>query len=87
MDLILDKFGRILIPKAVRRRLGLAPGTKLRLEVGEGGIVLQPLADEPPLVEREGILISTASLEDGTDLDVVDRIRELRRSRLLDGPG
>lgn len=82
MHLTLDKFGRIVIPKAVRRRLGLEPGTRLRLEVGERGIVLEPLGEEAPLVEKDGLLVSTATLDaDREDFDVVEGIRELRRSR------
>lgn len=82
MHLTLDKFGRIVIPKAVRRRLGLQPGTRLRLEVGDGEIVLEPLGEEASLIEKDGLLVSTATLDaDREYFDVVERIRELRRSR------
>lgn len=83
MNITLDKFGRIVIPKAVRRRLGLRAGAELRLEVGDRRVVLEPVAEEPPLVEKDGILVSTSSLEeDATSFDVVEWIRAQRRGRL-----
>lgn len=85
MNVVIDKFGRIMIPKAVRKRLGLGTGTKLRLAVDGREIVLAPIADEPPLVERDGILVSTASLDvDASSSDVVERIRAHRNERLQD---
>lgn len=87
MNIVIDKFGRIVIPKAIRRKLGLEPGTKLRLEVEDREIVLQPVADEAPLVERDGILVSTASLEGASSFDIVERIRAHRADRTHDRGG
>ena len=88
MMVILDKFGRIVIPKAVRRRLGLEAGTELSLEADDGEIVLRPVVETPPLVEKDGILVSTAALdEDATSFDVVERIRLHRRDRIRDRGG
>jgi AbrB family looped-hinge helix DNA binding protein len=88
MNVILDKFGRIVIPKAVRRRLGLEAGTELSLKADNGEIVLRPVAERPPLVERDGILVSTAVLdEDATSFDIVERIRLHRRDRIHDQGG
>ncbi len=35
--------GRVVIPADVRRRLGIKPGTKLEVDVRDGGIVMKPL--------------------------------------------
>ena len=44
MTVKMDKFGRVLIPKDVRREQGLAPGTELEIERCEaGGVRLVPL--------------------------------------------
>lgn len=88
MNVTLDRFGRIVIPKPIRRRLGLEAGAELRLEAENGTIVLRPVSDKPPLVVRDGIMVSTATLEvDAGAFDVVDRIRAQRRDRLRDQGG
>ena len=37
MNVTIDKFGRVLIPKPLRDQLGLQPGAELSLDVHEGG--------------------------------------------------
>jgi len=34
--------GRVVIPADVRRRLGIKPGTKLEVDVKDGGIMMKP---------------------------------------------
>jgi AbrB family transcriptional regulator (stage V sporulation protein T) len=83
MRITIDKFGRIVIPKAVRRRLGLEAGSELDLEAENGELVLRPVPERPPLVEKDGILVSTAALEEGASpFDVVESIRVHRRDRI-----
>ncbi len=38
----IDKFGRILIPKSVREKMGFKPEQSLELEDNEGKITLRP---------------------------------------------
>ena len=45
MQTKLDKFGRIVIPKAVRQRFGLKPGQSLQLETSDKEITIQPNSD------------------------------------------
>ena len=40
MDATLDRFGRIVIPKKVRDNLDLGPGSQMRIEEIDYGIVL-----------------------------------------------
>ncbi|MEM2123099.1 MAG: AbrB/MazE/SpoVT family DNA-binding domain-containing protein [Candidatus Bathyarchaeia archaeon] len=42
MAVVIDRYGRVLIPKEVRERLGLEPNTALELIVKGGEIVLRP---------------------------------------------
>ncbi|MBS7646132.1 MAG: AbrB/MazE/SpoVT family DNA-binding domain-containing protein [Candidatus Bathyarchaeia archaeon] len=42
MAVVIDRYGRVLIPKEVRGRLGLKPNTALELIVKGGEIVLRP---------------------------------------------
>jgi len=57
MDATLDKFGRIVLPKAVRDSLGLDAGTELVVEQRAGEIVLKPAETGPPLAVKDGILV------------------------------
>ncbi len=45
----LSSKGQFVIPGAVRRALKLTPGAKLRLEVVERKIVLDPVTDTSPV--------------------------------------
>lgn len=82
MEVTLDRFGRVVIPKAIRDQLGLGPGAVLELEEGErDGIVLRPRRPEPDLVEEHGVLVFTG--EPTADLvSAIERHRE-NRSREL----
>jgi len=59
MEITLDKFGRVVIPRGVRDRLGLGPGTILEVETREEDILLRPRRTEPDLVEEDGVLVFT----------------------------
>jgi AbrB family looped-hinge helix DNA binding protein len=39
--------GQVVIPKPIRDRLGIRVGSRLFLQVKEGGVVLKPLPDDP----------------------------------------
>ena len=39
--------GQVVIPKAIRDRLGLTPGRKLAVEIHDKDIVLHPLPKDP----------------------------------------
>lgn len=81
MEAVLDKFGRIVIPKQVRDDLGLSPGAILRVEEAEEGIVLKPVPGHSPLVVEDGVLVFTGEV--AGDLErVVQRDREERAKKL-----
>jgi len=81
MDLTLDKFGRLVIPKAVREALGLGPGSTLEVDTKDEALVLRPRRPEPDLVEEEGVLVFTG--EAAGDLSgAVARHRGERLTRL-----
>lgn len=69
MEAILDRFGRIVIPKQVRDDLGLAPGSVLKLEERDEEIVLTPVTERSRLALKDGILVFTGEVEG--DLDAV----------------
>lgn len=72
MKTTIDKAGRLVIPKALRDRLGLQPG---EVEVTADGAALriEPVS-ETTLVERDGRLVIPSYGPELTD----DVVRELR---------
>lgn len=84
MQVTLDKYGRIVVPKSARDRLGIGAGTDLTIEVEEGRLVLKPIP-QSVLEERDGLLVSTAEVD--PDIDVRAVVEEMRtgRSRKIAG--
>lgn len=78
MQLSIDKFGRVVLPKAIRDELGLVPGAALEVRRTETGIELEPVRDKPALVDKEGVLVHT-----GTAVgDLESALRSFREGRL-----
>lgn len=91
METRLDKFGRIVIPKAAREALALEAGDELALNVeededGRRSISLRPSHEEAPFKRKGNVLVFTGKLTD-PELDVVEHIRKTRdeRNRKLSG--
>jgi AbrB family looped-hinge helix DNA binding protein len=78
METTLDRFGRIVIPKAVRDDLGLRPGSVLELRESGDDLLLSPRRDEPDLVREEGVLVYTGEATG----DLEDAVEQQRRHRL-----
>ena len=57
MTTTLDRFGRIVVPKAIRDRHGLVPGTEFEIEDSDGHIILRVLSHENGLAEKDDMLI------------------------------
>jgi AbrB family looped-hinge helix DNA binding protein len=57
MRTTVDRFGRVVVPKAMRERLGLRAGTALEIEEAQGHLLLRPVEDTSPLIVKEGILV------------------------------
>ena len=88
----LDRFGRIVIPQALRQRHGWRPGTTLQLRDGPDGFEVFPLQghDDAPSgwAWRDGLLVCTATATgDLTDVaairDAGDAVRDQELSGLL----
>jgi len=82
MDVTIDKFGRIVIPKVVRDALGLKAGSELQVEIteeetGERTIALRPGQEKALLIDEDGLLVYTGVLK-VQDFDVVEHIRVTR---------
>jgi AbrB family looped-hinge helix DNA binding protein len=57
MDLVIDKLGRVMIPKKVREHLHLHAGSRMRLREEADGVYLEALREDPAPEERGGVMI------------------------------
>jgi len=65
METILDRFGRIVLPKKIREDFNLKAGTQIQIEENEKSIILTPIHGEPNLHMKDGVLVfSGTPLED-----------------------
>jgi AbrB family looped-hinge helix DNA binding protein len=73
----IDEFGRVVIPKGIRSRLGLERGTRLEIDEQDGGIVLRPEREKPPVAVRQGVLVFTGAAAGDVD-HALERHRDER---------
>lgn len=62
MNLTLDKMSRLVVPKPLRDRFALVPGSELEIVVEADGFRLRPVNPPPVLKERDGLLVCTSEL-------------------------
>ena len=78
--LIIDKAGRVVIPKPLREELHLEPGDSLEVDnIGEQ-IMLRPVRGTGPLTKEHGVWVfhSGEPLPASVTDDMLQRIREER---------
>ena len=80
MEVTVDKFGRVLLPKRLRDLLGLRPGSRLAVEATEEEAVLRPVDAAPVLSNVDGILVFEGEFE-GEHTDLLKTLREERLHR------
>ena len=70
MKATIDKAGRLVIPKALRDRFGLRPGT-VDVRADGSALRVEALASDE-LAERDGLLVTAATDFTMNDDDVLD---------------
>ncbi len=80
----IGKAGRVVIPRALRQRLGLREGTRLRLRVSGGVLQAEPLPDEVCIEEEGGfpVIRSGARRAKGQAVEAIKADREARDERI-----
>lgn len=76
-----DSKGRIVLPKDVRERLGITPGTEVEVREEDGKAVVEPEDDPQRIIERMERLVEETSAEDRETkpLDDVDPVARKHR--------
>jgi AbrB family looped-hinge helix DNA binding protein len=85
MEVKIDDYGRIVIPKEVREQLGIESGSALEVRVDQDGdagraITLALKGQEPALQQKGELLVHSGRLTE-EEFDVVEQIRATRRER------
>ena len=73
-----DDVGRIVVPKPLRDRLGLAAGTIVDVTLYGDGLHVAPSGRTARIESRDGKLVAVSDTE-VTDDDVFDLIDSIRR--------
>jgi AbrB family looped-hinge helix DNA binding protein len=80
MSITIDSAGRIVVPKALRERFGLHPGTELEIEAAPDGLRLRARDSAPAFIEKEGVLVHHAG-GPAMEIDVAAFINREREAR------
>jgi len=84
IKLRIDKSGRIVVPKPLRERLGLKPGTELEALDQSGGVFLRAVEQRPAMVKIDGLWVHQGVAQPGANWDrVLQEVREERIESVL----
>lgn len=84
MTVVIDKMGRLVVPKPLRDQFALEAGSELELTVESDSFRLRPVESGPVLEERDGLLVCTSELPPNAwDLNrFIDEQRNLRSKEI-----
>lgn len=71
-----DSKGRVVLPKEVRERLGIKPGTEVDIHEEDGKAVVEPEADPETVIDRMDQLIADAASDRDAPDDEMHPIAE-----------
>jgi len=79
MSITIDAAGRVVIPQAMRRRLGLDAGARLEIEEIDGTVVLRPASRVTVEIAADGLPILRSPGADPLSSDDVRQVIEETR--------
>lgn len=74
----IDAGGRVVVPKEIRERLGLRPGTQVELTEVDGVLEVAPSVTPMTVVERHGLVVLEA--EDDMPTLTAEQVRSVLES-------
>lgn len=79
MDVKIDKSGRIVVPKALRDRLGLKPDMELEVHEQADGMLLRVPVPQPTMVKVDGLWVHQGTAQANADWEhVLEDVRDER---------
>lgn len=63
MRATIDAGGRVVVPKEVRERLGLRPGSQIQLTEVDGHLEIAPATTPVRLVEQNGTVVAVPEVD------------------------
>lgn len=81
--LTLDRAGRVLIPKMLRKELHLGPGDALQLDSAGDQITLRPMRPKAQIKKEQGVWVYQGEPTQASIPDLIDREREKRLRGLM----
>jgi bifunctional DNA-binding transcriptional regulator/antitoxin component of YhaV-PrlF toxin-antitoxin module len=80
----MDKSGRVVFPKSLRKRFGLASEIELEAVDPPGGILLRPVMQQPSMIQVDGLWVHQGAADPVANSErVLDDIREERIQTVL----
>ena len=77
----IDESGKISLPQEIISELQLKPGMSLVIEEIDGKISLEPISEQPELINKNGILVVrpkiTGDIKDAVERDRQERIKNI----------
>jgi AbrB family looped-hinge helix DNA binding protein len=84
MELKIDKSGRIVVPKALRERLGFKPDSELEAIEQPDGVLLKRVEERPSMIKVDGLWAHQGNLQQGANWErVLEEVREERIASVL----
>jgi AbrB family looped-hinge helix DNA binding protein len=76
---MIDKMGRIVVPKPLRDRLGLVSGAEMEIVELPDGFSLRVASREPSMIKLDGLWVHQGTAEAGANWDrTLEDLREQR---------